>query len=102
MSTKRMREYTKLVKTFKDRAFGRDDLLLELNMKSAGGSTLRLQSLEKQGIIYPVGDGLYRISDNSEQILDELKNNSSASIGIKDSSLLALVKRFDTLLAEVR
>ncbi|HHR6130125.1 TPA: hypothetical protein ACS72K_001729 [Providencia alcalifaciens] len=63
---------------------------------------MRIKSLLNYGIVYQSTDGLYRISDDSKQILEKAGDNPNVAIEIAETSLLALVKRFDALLAGVR
>lgn len=98
------RRYTEITIHFKGRSFGRDDLFSEFNMKKHSGATAVIKSLLNYGLIYQVEKGLYRVSEDSEQMLKEGKfrsHNDSASF-IIETKLSTLVQKFDELLAGVR
>ncbi|WP_272676762.1 hypothetical protein [Providencia sp. PROV076] len=101
MQPKQIRRYREVITIFKGRAFNRDDLFIEMAMNGRSGATTRIKSLLKYGLIYQCENDLYRVSDNSEQILDQLKTDINTPLN-DDEFLLALVKRFDALLAGVR
>ncbi|WP_322957951.1 hypothetical protein [Providencia huashanensis] len=98
------RRYMEFTTHFKSRTFGRDDLFNEFNMKKHSGATAIINSLLNYGLIYQVEKGLYRVSEDSEQMLKEGKfrsKNSSASF-VTETKLSMLVRKFDELLAGVR
>lgn len=99
--------YMEITTHFKARAFSRDDLLHEFNMKRPSGATTIIKSLMNYGLVYQGDDGLYRVSDDYEQMLRDGKfrsNDTSASSNgiVVESALSALVRKFDALLAGVR
>ena len=107
MISAQKRRYIEYTTHFNGRAFCRDDLFSEFNMKKQAGATAIIKSLLNYGLIYQDQDGLYRVSANCEQMLKEGKfrsHDSSASAnGIAaESALFALVRKFDALLAGVR
>lgn len=102
MIPRHLREYGKIINHFQNRAFSRDDLFFEFKMKNRRGASMRIKSLLKYGIIYQSTDGLYRVSDDSKQILKKAGHNPNVAIETAEASLLSLVKRFDALLAGVR
>ncbi|MEQ5149155.1 hypothetical protein ABN250_15260 [Providencia stuartii] len=101
MQHSQARLYREVITIFNDRAFNRDDLFMETGMRGRSGATSRIKSLLNYCLIYQCSSDLYRVSENAEQILEQI--NADMNIQVNDDEvMLALVKRFDALLAGVR
>ncbi|MBQ0367852.1 hypothetical protein [Providencia rettgeri] len=107
MISSQKRRYMNFTSHFKGRAFSRDDLLNEFNMKRPSSVTMIIKTLINYGLVYQCSDGLYRVSDNCEQMLKEGKfrsNDTTAAANgiVAETKLSGLVRKFDALLAGVR
>ncbi|HGM9946273.1 TPA: hypothetical protein ACKRWH_001060 [Providencia rettgeri] len=107
MISSQKRRYIEFTTHFKGRPFSRDDLFNEFNMKKHSGATTIIKSLINYGLVYQGKDGLYHVSDDCEKMLRDGKfrshDTSASSNGIvAETTLSALVRQFDALLAGVR